>query len=76
MSPEVCSVCEHKPQEIIKEAITLETGRALPGAESLTTWMCIAGTFLLRDAHKNADKQCCWWEWKEEILCSGVRKAI
>lgn len=29
MSSEVCSVCEQKPQAIIKEAITLETCRAL-----------------------------------------------
>lgn len=53
-------------------AITLETGRVLPGADSLTRWMCIAGTFILWDAHKNAGKQCCWWEGIEEVSCGGV----
>lgn len=55
--------------------ITLETGRVLGGAESLTTWMCVAGTFLFWDAPKNADKQCCWWEGIE-VLCSGVWMVI
>lgn len=65
-------LCENKLQAIVKDTITLEAGRALPEAHGLATWMCIAGAFLLWDAHTNADKQCWLGDRMEEVLCSGV----